>query len=226
MFIPLRDENPTRRLPVLTVALIALNCGVFLFQAFSPRGLEYYVLRMGAIPYEISHFAPLVHYPVDRIAPALALVVSMFLHGSLFHLGGNMLYLWIFGNNVEDLLGPVRFVFFYLVTGIAAGLTHVLFNPSSTAPMIGASGAVAGVLGAYFLLWPGARVLTLVFFVWVVPIPAAIVLGLWFVMQILNIGLGGGVAWFAHVGGFLAGMALIAVMAGRRVRRPHHPPSS
>jgi len=136
----------------------------------------------------------------------------MFLHGSLFHLLGNMLYLWIFGNNIEDVLGHVRFALFYLLAGLAAALTHTLAMPNSRIPMIGASGAIAGVLGAYWFLFPRARVRTFVFlffYIDIVAIPAGIVLGVWFLAQLLNVGMGGGVAWFAHIGGFLAGLLLI-----------------
>jgi membrane associated rhomboid family serine protease len=126
-----------------------------------------------------------------------------------------MLYLWIFGNNIEDFLGSIRFIFFYLISGLGASLVHIIFHPSSKVPMIGASGAIAGVLGAYFVLYPAARVLTLVF-IWIIPVPAFIVLGLWFVGQVMNIGIGGGVAWFAHVGGFLIGIALVKVFMRRR----------
>ncbi len=215
MFIPLKDENPTTRFPVVTVGLIVFNVAVFLFQAFSPHGLDYYVLRMGAIPYEISHFGSLPGWPVPRVAPPLSLLLHMFLHGSPFHLAGNMLYLWVFGNNVEDVLGRFRFIVFYLLSGLVASFTHIAFNPASTAPMIGASGAIAGVLGAYFLLFPQARVRTLVL-IFIVPIPAAVILGIWFVMQFLNIGLGGGVAWFAHIGGFLFGMVLVRIFLKKR----------
>jgi membrane associated rhomboid family serine protease len=147
----------------------------------------------------------------------------MFLHGSLFHLLGNMLYLWIFGNNIEDRLGPVRFGLFYVVCGVAAALTHILFEPGSRVPMIGASGAIAGVLGAYAVVFPRARVKTfifLIFYIDVVAIPAAIVLGLWFLLQILNVGMGGGVAWFAHIGGFLSGIVLIRLALGPGFRGP------
>jgi len=217
MFIPLRDENPTRRFPFITLLIIGLNTAVFLYQAFSTQGLEFFVEKMGLIPYEITHFRSLAHIP--RLSPGLTLFTSMFLHGSLFHLLGNMLFLWIFGNNVEDFLGSLRFVFFYLVCGLGAAFTQIVFSPNSRLPMIGASGAVAGVLGAYFILYPGARVLTFVFlfvFIRVVPIPAAYVLGLWFIAQVLNVGMGGGVAWFAHIGGFLLGLMLIRVAARRR----------
>ena len=219
MFIPLKDDNPTVRFPAVTVALIAVNVAAFAFMAVSSRGLEYYVLRMGAIPYEITHFRPLLDFPVARVSPPLSLLLHMFLHGGLFHLLGNMLYLWIFGNNVEDVLGRFRFLAFYLACGLSASFTHIVFNAGSTVPMIGASGAIGGVLGAYALLFPRARVRTFVFlfiFVEVVHVPAAFLLGLWFVMQIMNIGLGGGVAWFAHIGGFLVGLGLARAFKKKR----------
>jgi membrane associated rhomboid family serine protease len=215
MLLPLRDENPTRRFPAVTVLLIALNAVIFAHQALSPQGLNAYAARMGVVPYEITHFESLD--AGRRLPPGLTLLTAMFLHGSLFHLLGNMLYLWIFGNNIEDYLGSVRFIFFYLICGLAAAFTQVLFSPNSRVPMIGASGAIAGVLGAYFVLFPRARVMTFVFlfvFIRVVPVPAAFILGFWFLVQVLNVGLGGGVAWFAHIGGFLAGIALI--LAHRR----------
>jgi membrane associated rhomboid family serine protease len=219
VFIPLKDDNPTVRFPVVTVALIAINVAVFAVQVLSPQGLQLSVLRMGAIPYEITHFRTLPGFPVARVSPPLTLLLHMFLHGSLFHLLGNMLYLWIFGNNVEDVLGRVRFVLFYLGCGLSASLLHVVFNSRSMVPMIGASGAIAGVLGAYALLFPRARVRTLIFlfvFIEIVPVPAALMLGFWFVMQVMNIGLGGGVAWFAHIGGFLTGMALVWPLKKKR----------
>jgi membrane associated rhomboid family serine protease len=135
-----------------------------------------------------------------------------------------MLYLWIFGKNIEDYLGSLRFVIFYLLSGLGASLTHIIFNPNSQVPMIGASGAIAGVLGAYLVLYPRANVLTLVFlffFIRIVPIPAAFVLGIWFFLQIMNVGMGGGVAWFAHIGGFLVGILLIKIFSGRS--RPSGP---
>jgi len=210
MFIPLRDENPTSRFPVVTIALIAVNAVVFLFQAVAPQSLELTAVRFGAVPFAITHFRSLPE--AAAFPPLLTLLTSMFVHGSLFHLFGNMLYLWIFGNNIEDRLGPIRFSLFYLVCGVIAALTHILFQPGSRIPMIGASGAIAGVLGAYWTLFPRARVkvfIFLIFYIDVVAIPAGIVLGLWFLLQLLNVGIGGGVAWFAHVGGFLAGLLLI-----------------
>jgi membrane associated rhomboid family serine protease len=210
MFIPLKDDNPTHYFPYVTVTLIFLNCLVFLFQAFSPSGLQFFIIKMGVIPYEITHFTSIPDIP--RASPLLSLLTSMFLHGSLFHLLGNMLYLWIFGNNIEDYLGPGRFILFYLSSGLGASMVHILFNFNSTVPVIGASGAIAGILGAYLILFPHARVLTFVFLIFIIriiPIPAAFVLGIWFFGQLLNVGLGGGVAWFAHIGGFLLGILLI-----------------
>ncbi len=216
MFIPLYDENPTTRRPYITLSLIAVNILVFCLGAFSPQGLQQNVLRFGAIPYEVTHFSSLA--PAVRVPPLLSLLTSLFVHGSLFHLLGNMLYLWIFGNNIEDFLGSFRFILFYLACGLAAGLTQVAATPGSQVPMIGASGAIAGVLGAYLVLFPGARVVTLVLF-FIVPVPAAIVLGLWFVAQLLNVGMGGGVAWFAHIGGFLTGIGLVLVALRRKAGR-------
>jgi membrane associated rhomboid family serine protease len=223
MFIPLKDENPTSRFPLITVLLIAANILIFLYQFFSPQGqqygLQYYVYKMGAIPYELTHFTSVdIRFhggSLARMSPPLTLLAAMFLHGGFLHLFGNMLYLWIFGNNIEDFLGSIRFIFFYLISGLGASFVHIIFHPSSKVPMIGASGAIAGVLGAYFVLYPAARILTLVF-IWIIPVPAFIVLGLWFVGQVMNIGLGGGVAWFAHVGGFLIGIALVKVFMRRR----------
>ena len=169
MFIPLKDENPTSRIPYVTIIIIALNVFVFFSQLFSPQGIQYFVYKMGAIPYEITHFKALSlvvmesREPLARLSPPLTLFVSMFMHGGIFHLVFNMLYLWIFGNNIEDFLGPARFMIFYVLSGLGASLTHILFHPNSQVPMIGASGAIAGILGAYLILYPHARVLTLVF---------------------------------------------------------------
>jgi membrane associated rhomboid family serine protease len=223
MFIPLRDQNPTSRFPIITILFIALNVVIFFYTLFFPGGPQYLIYRMGAIPYEITHFKSLmlVSYQtseqIARLSPPLTLITSMFLHGGIIHLLFNMLYLWIFGNNVEDFLGPFRFILFYLISGLGASLTHIISHPNSQVPMIGASGAIAGVLGAYFILYPNARVLTLVF-ISVIPIPAFFVLGLWFILQVLNVGIGGGVAWFAHVGGFLVGLGLIKLITRRRPR--------
>ncbi|MBS3818191.1 rhomboid family intramembrane serine protease [bacterium] len=231
MFIPLKDDNPTSRFPYITVLFLALNIVVFFYQVSSPQGLQYFVYKMGAIPYEITHFQsiPLIsaqtHQPVNRLSPWLTLVTSLFLHGSVMHLFGNMLYLWIFGNNVEDFLGSFRFFFFYLISGLGASLVHIGLNSGSQVPVIGASGAIAGVLGAYLILYPQARVLTLIFlfiFIRIVPVPAFFVLGIWFIVQIMNVGLGGGVAWFAHIGGFLLGIFLIKYYIQKRKRVRAH----
>lgn len=227
---PLKDHNPTRRAPVVTIVLIAVNLAVFVYELLLGEKLGSFVAAYGAVPYEITHFADLVgsdygpfdHAPGPPLIP-LTLVTSMFMHGSIMHIFGNMLYLWIFGNNVEDLLGRAKFLFFYLACGIVAGLSHVLVNPASTVPTVGASGAVAGVLGGYLVAYPRARVLTAVFilfFIRLVEVPAAILLVFWFVMQsfqgFLSLGareLSGGVAWFAHIGGFVAGVVGIRVLA-------------
>ncbi|HEU5321948.1 MAG TPA: rhomboid family intramembrane serine protease [Methylomirabilota bacterium] len=230
--IPLKDDVPSRTTPFVTVTLIALNVLAFLYKASlaldDSRGLaavEAFVMEFGVTPCRLT--ASCVA-PGDFPPPAVTIFTSMFLHGDLFHLGGNMLYLWIFGNNVEDTLGHGRFTLFYLLCGVAAALGQTAVNPASRIPMIGASGAVSGVLGAYLLLFPYATVLTLVtfgFFIRFVHIPALIVLGLWIVLQFvygwLSVSAGeqGGVAWFAHVGGFLAGMALLFVLRRRASAR-------
>lgn len=217
--IPLRDENPTTITPVVTVGLIAANVLVFLYQMSLGRSGEELVYTFGAVPLALFGGESLSPLPAT-----MTLFTSMFLHGGVMHVGGNMLYLWIFGNNIEDMMGHVRFIVFYLLCGVAAAYAHALSAPSSAVPMIGASGAISGVLGAYLLLFPRAQVLTLIplgFFTRLIHVPAAVVLGFWIVIQFLNGTLsvgqaGGGVAWFAHVGGFVAGMALIRAFA-----RPH-----
>lgn len=236
MFLPLKDLNPTQRFPFVTVALIASNVAVFVYELLLGRGIEGFITAYGMTPYEITHAVdligsvgelPLVHAPGPPFV-YLTVLTSMFIHGGFLHILGNMLYLWIFGNNIEDLLGPLRFLLFYIVCGVVAALSHVLTDPGSIVPTVGASGAVAGVLGAYLIVHPRARVLTLVFlgiFIRPMLVPAALVLIFWFVLQIfsgfLSLGagaLGGGVAWFAHIGGFVAGMVLVKLIAGRRLK--------
>lgn len=225
--IPLRDDNPTTLQPVVTVGTIVLCSLAFLWQqSLSERaGLEV-VYTYGVVPAVLLGGEDL---PADvaRIPAVLTVLTSMFLHGGWLHLIGNMLYLWIFGNNIEDTLGHVRFVLFYLLCGAAAALTQSALSVHSQVPMIGASGAIAGVLGAYLVLFPRAHVLVLVplgFFSQVLRLPAMLVLGFWFVLQFLEGGLvlpgeGGGVAYWAHIGGFIAGVVLIFVMRpGGRVR--------
>lgn len=231
--IPLRDDNPTKILPIVTVGLIALNVLVFLYQiSLGPRAGELFVYQFGAIPAVVFGSRSL---PSELVAIPASFTVgtSMFLHGGFMHLIGNMLYLWIFGNNVEDAMGHGRFLMFYLITGLAASMSHFLTDVTSLIPTIGASGAISGVLGAYILLYPHAQVLVLIplgFFTRLVYVPAGLVLGFYFVLQILQGTLslgreGGGVAWFAHIGGFLTGLVLVGVFKHRTVRffnPPHY----
>jgi membrane associated rhomboid family serine protease len=285
--LPLKDNNPTERFPVVTVALIAVCIGVFIWQLNFPTNqrlddagygsIEQSALEYGAIPYRITNpetgdcaigavgqpnsagqFPPGVvcpgtedyakaeatsrEYPgselgpftIDQAAWWLTLLTSMFMHGGFLHIAGNMLFLWVFGNNIEDRLGRVKFLLFYVVAGLAAVYAQALIDTGSTAPTIGASGAIAGVLGAYALLYPHARVLTLIFiifFVTLVEIPALILLAVWFILQFVPalgqvaVETGGdqGVAYFAHVGGFVFGLAVAAVMLLTRGRREEPP---
>jgi membrane associated rhomboid family serine protease len=223
--IPLRDENPTTLFPWVTILLIAANGAAFMAEMSMGPRLESFLNTFGAVPARLlSDGAPLA---AAGGPPAVVTVVtSMFLHGGLLHIGGNMLYLWIFGNNIEDALGHGRFILFYLISGVVAVFSHAVVDPASTAPMIGASGAVSGILGAYLVLFPRARVLTLVpvfFFIQLVRVPAVYVLGFWIIIQMLNGFLsvnatGGGIAWFAHIGGFLAGAVLIRLLVRRGFR--------
>jgi membrane associated rhomboid family serine protease len=260
--IPLKDNIPTDRLPVITILIIAINVAVFLFlQGPSLSGEQVKnktVVEYGAIPYRVTHpgkscdlaavevqpgFAvqdvvcegkppagPVVARDnIKDTPPILTLFTSMFMHGGWLHIGFNMLFLWIFGNNVEDSMGRARFLLFYLLGGLIAVLAQVAVSPDSTAPTVGASGAIAAVLGGYILLYPRARVLSVVFlffFFTFVEIPAMVMLGLWFALQFLPAigqlatpeigGQGGGVAYFAHVGGFIFGLALIHLFAKRK----------
>ncbi|MFH1006752.1 MAG: rhomboid family intramembrane serine protease [Candidatus Latescibacterota bacterium] len=219
--IPLKDDNPTRTFPFVTLTLLGLNVAVFIRQLLAAKGFNYVVAQMALRPYELSHLVDLP--PETPIPVVLTVLTAMFMHGGFFHIIGNMLYLWIFGNNVEDVLGHFRFALFYLVCGVVASAAHVLTHLNSPVPMLGASGAIAGVLGAYFVRFPSARVSVLIFFFFfirVIRIPAVIVLGFWLVMQILQasagVAGGDGVAWFAHIGGFVAGMILMTKYGGRR----------
>jgi membrane associated rhomboid family serine protease len=248
MFIPLKDYNPTRRIAVATILFILLNFSVFIYQTYLsdeylkkpllssdlqplawPSSLEYFVLKDGLIPQEINGLQN-VEIPVGKdrwgnvvifhrqVSPLLSLLLSLFMHGSWLHLLGNMLFLWIFGNNVEDRLGSFKFIFFYLLCGVSASLVHVAFNLYSLTPVIGASGAVSGVMGAYLLLFPKARIRTLVFafiLITTMDIPAAVFLLIWFVFQFLYAGGGESIAWLAHVGGFIAGMILLKLLLKR-----------
>lgn len=236
--IPIHDDNPTRRRSYVTLALIAANVAVFLrepnFGTGSSLRVAEFFYRWGLVPWEIVHGRQLTLTGCAGACFAhknvyLSLVTSMFIHAGPVHIAGNMLFLWIFGNNVEDALGRVGYVAFYFTCGILAGLAHVALNAGSVHPTVGASGAIAGVLGAYIVLFPRAKVLTLAFVV-LVPLPAVLVLGLWFALQLFTgpaqqIG-GGGVAWGAHVGGFIAGAAIVAAFGVRqRIRRRRLPPA-
>jgi membrane associated rhomboid family serine protease len=221
--IPFKDDNPTRHFPVVTIALITANLAVFIFEVLSPSDHQRIAYAYGAIPHAILTFDEL-----QPMHPFLTIFTSMFMHGGLLHLGSNMLFLWIFGNNIEDRLGYVKFVIFYLLCGIVAAYAHAFANPESTVPMIGASGAVSGILGAYILQFPHAKIHTLVFFfffIQVVRLPAIIVIGFWIGIQVLNgvISQGssshGGIAWFAHIGGFIFGMLMIKSFIKNRSRR-------
>lgn len=210
--IPLRDIIPSRTTPVVTIALIAINIIVFLYELSLGRTVDAFTLYWGLVPAAFSW---------------VTVFTSMFLHGGILHVAGNMLYLWIFGDNVEDRMGHGRFLVFYLLCGIAAALAQTIAAPDSVLPMVGASGAIAGVMGAYFVLYPKSRIVTLIplfFFFQVIEVPAILFLGIWFLMQFIN-GLGsivtvaghnaGGVAFWAHVAGFVAGISGVVVF-----RRP------
>ena len=245
--IPFRDDNPTRTVPIITIAIIAVNVAVFLYQSILPDARQLaFVYTHAAIPAVLLGQASLTEVlphgllaaahaysiPIQPLQPIwLTIFTSMFLHGGFLHLGGNMLYLWIFGNNVEDLLGPARYIAFYFLCGLVAAAAQIVFSIGSPMPMIGASGAIAGVLGAYYIRFPQARVQCLVFLFFLVTViwlPAGLVLLLWFLLQVLN-SLGvighsaqGGVAVFAHVGGFIAGWALVRRFEPpRRIRRSY-----
>ena len=225
--IPIRDELPTRKFPFITVFLISLNVFLFLFEMVQGQGLDLFLKQGGLIP--------AVLWGQETISgsflhPWLTLLSSMFLHGNILHLGSNMLYLWIFGNNVEDFLGHFQYLIFYLLSGISSGFIHALIFSSSTIPTIGASGAIAGVMGGYLVLFPEARIVVMLifgFFITFVKVKAMVVLGLWILLQLFSglttLGMTnrGGVAWFAHIGGFLFG-ALWCKIVSNRYYRTHY----
>jgi membrane associated rhomboid family serine protease len=227
--IPLKDMTPRRSVPVVTLLLIVVNIGIFIHQiALSPAAGDAFVRTYGLVPARIQ-LALAGRYPFAQAL--IPLFTCMFLHGGFLHILGNMWFLWIFGANVEDRLGSIPYLFFYLVTGIGSGVAQVLFSWGSHVPSIGASGAISGVLGAYIVFFPASRILTLIplFIIWfTVKIPAMVFIGLWFLAQFLS-GLSSlgataasaaGVAWWAHVGGFLFGAALAWVASPSRQRSP------
>jgi len=206
----------------VTFLVIVLNIVVFVYQlTLGERAGELFVESFALVPAKLFAAGPLTG---GATPVAATLITSMFLHGGLLHIAGNMLYLWIFGNNVEDAMGRMRFIFFYLLCGILAAYAHAYMNRSSLTPMIGASGAISGVLGAYLLLYPRARVVTLImlgFYIRTIQLPAKVVLGFWFLLQFVNAllegGSAGGVAWYAHVAGFFAGVLLIGLFKRNEV---------
>ena len=222
--IPLHDDNPTSIFPVFTIVFIIICTLVFLWEQSLGPGTQQAFLAYGAIPAVVVG-GQLLPPEVDKIPAWMTVFTSMFMHGGWMHLIGNMLYLWIFGNNVEDSMGHTRFIIFYLACGILAFAAHAMGDTSSQIPTVGASGAISGVLGAYLLLHPRARVLVAIplgIFIHTTRLPAALVLGFWFVLQLINSasasGGQGGVAWGAHIGGFIAGMALIPLFKSKDVR--------
>lgn len=235
--IPLRDENPTRTTPYVNHALVAINVAVFVYQIFltvdvGSEAAGTFIRELAVTP--ASLLSP-SSWGRTAIPAPLTLLTSMFVHGGVLHLAGNMLYLWVFGDNIEDTLGHANYLLFYLACGLGAAVSQVAIDPGSTVPMVGASGAIAGVLGAYLVLHPQTQVLTLVFlviFIRVMYLPAAILLGIWFFIQIFSAvtGGGGGVAWYAHIGGFLVGVLLVGTFLGGsgrggrrgRVHKPHN----
>jgi membrane associated rhomboid family serine protease len=229
--VPLRDDNPISSKPRVTIALIIINIFIFLVQInLGPNQLQVFWNTFAIVPIQLTaSFRGLTEFP---ILEWMTLITSQFLHGGFLHIGGNMLYLWVFGNNIEDQLGHVRFLIFYLGCGALAGLTQWVFAPLSDVPTIGASGAIAGVMGAYILRFPRAHIVTLIpliFFFFTIRIPALYFLGFWFVQQALygllslggNVNVGsGGVAYWAHAGGFVFGIILGPMLGLMPVKRP------
>jgi membrane associated rhomboid family serine protease len=219
---PLYDENPSKTFPFITISLIIINIGIFIKELSLGSNLHQFIQQYALIPFNITNGYGYI-----------TLITSMFIHGGFFHVLGNMLYLWIFGNNIEDTLGHSKFVLFYILSGLGGALGQIIVSPNSQIPIIGASGAVAGVLAAYLILFPTARIATLVpifLFLQVIRLPAIIVIGFWIVIQFLNgiavingqaAGASGGVAWFAHIGGFLMGTILILILPKKRKRRSY-----
>lgn len=217
MFIPIRDDAPTVRTPYVTVALMFLNGLIFLYMISQGKtGFQYLTYQYGYIPFELTHSVEVT--PELPASVFFTMFSSMFMHGGFLHLIGNMLFLWIFGNNIEDYFGSVRFIFFYLISGLAAIALYTVFSPDNQIPLVGASGAIAGVMGAYMVLHARAKITVLIifFFITFVHLPAKIVLGVWFLLQLFmslaGSNSGGGVAWLAHVGGFAFGYVVLRLL--------------
>ncbi len=217
MFIPYKDENPTRNVPVITLMLILANAVVFYFQVFGQPGFERSVVEYGLIPCEVIGGQNLPDS--SKVHPYAGFFSYMFMHGNFFHIFFNMLYLWIFGNNVEDRMSRSGFLVFYLLIGFLSGLIFTLAEPSLCQPLVGASGAVSGILGAYLFLFPFARIRVWMLF-FILRLPAIVFLPIWFLLQVFNLfsrttGDAGGVAWVAHVAGFIAGGIFFALFKKR-----------
>lgn len=222
---PYKDKNPSGTFPFVTVALIVVNAIVFIYELSLGRHLEEFIYMYGIVPARVMHFFNVPHGNVKSVF--LPFITSMFLHAGFMHLAGNMLYLWIFGDNIEDRLGHLKFLAFYLASGAGASIIFLFFGSESLVPCIGASGAIAGVLGAYMITFPKAKVMTLFvfgFFWRSVELPAIVVLGFWFVIQFFNGAAaitshdmtGGGIAWWAHIGGFILGIVLMNLFPKRK----------
>ena len=223
--IPIKDTVPSRTYPIVTTSLIAVNSVLFLYEISLGPQLSEFISNYSVIPAKYFHLAVVDKWNfVDRFLP---LFTSMFLHGGWLHLIGNMVYLWVFGDNVEDMMGHTKYLIFYLLCGLGSGYAHLYTNVNSTMPTIGASGAIAGVMGAYFVLFPRSKIWTLIpifFFIQIIQIPAFVLLGFWFLMQFfmgffslgLSPALNGGVAWWAHIGGFACGALLVFVFKKRK----------
>ncbi len=227
--IPLRDTNPRYTFPVVNYALITMNVLVFLFQISLGRNFESFIYAFGLVPSRLTEQIQYYDFGLRTFFPILS---SMFMHGGWMHLIGNMLFLYIFGDNVEDRLGHLKYMIFYILSGVGAAMSQYLINPASEIPMVGASGAIAGVLGAYIFMFPRAKILTLVpifYFIQFVELPAFVFLGIWFFMQFLSgmlmLGIGsdaGGVAWWAHIGGFVSGTFLLLIFRRKKIFRTYN----
>ncbi len=226
--IPIKDRNPSGTFPYVTIGIIVINVLIFLYELSLGPGLGKFIMKYGVVPLKVSYYSQASD--LTFINTFFPFISSLFLHGGFVHLIGNMWFLWIFGDNIEDKLGHFRFILFYLLCGVIASSVHVFFNIQSKVPCVGASGAIAGVLGAYMITFPRARVVTIVpvfVFIQVMELPAMVVLGFWFVIQFFSGAAsitastsGAGVAWWAHVGGFAAGVIILYIMRIFFARKP------